>query len=183
MLRFSARPRLRIKLALVALVLALGAAARPAQAALPAAINRAALATRAPDSLYVRDGKVMLYGQQTNGADTRKGKWACAKVVSIVLRKAGVPIAVELGVAGVERSLKGWRRIADKAQLRPGDVVVWTNRFKGNDDGSCTGKGTCHVGIYTSDGYFHNDPLGDKPVFGGIGLLGFSFKVAFRPPG
>ena len=145
-------------------------------------INRAALATRAPANLYKRDGKVMLFGQRTNGPDTKHGKWACAKVVSIVLRQAGVDIDVLLGVSGIERSLKPWRRVTSQDQLRPGDVVVWTNRFTGNDNGACTGKGTCHVGIFTTDGYFHNNPLGDSPTFDGLGLLGFSFKTAFRPP-
>jgi hypothetical protein len=148
----------------------------------PAEINRAALATKVPANLR-RDGdKVILYGQQTNGPDTRKGKWACAKVVSIVLRQAGVPMKVERGVSGVERSLARWRKVTSSSDLRPGDVVVWTSVFKGNANRSCSGGGTCHVGIYTTEGYFHNDPLGDHPIFGGLGLLGYRFKVAFRSP-
>jgi hypothetical protein len=149
----------------------------------PAAdINGAALATRRSSHLVRQGGRVLLYGQQTNGPDTRAGKWACAKVVSIVLRQAGVKMPVRLGVAGVERTLRDWKRLDTSDDLEPGDVVVWTRRWKGNPDRSCTGGGTCHVGIYTSEGYFHNDPLGDSPTFGGIGLLGFKFKVAFRPP-
>jgi hypothetical protein len=155
--------------------------ARASWAASAADINSAALATRNKRNLRDEGDKVILYGQQTNGPDTRNGKWACAKVVSIVLKQAGVPMKVERGVSGVERSLKGWRRITAKSELAPGDVVVWTSLFKGNANRACTGGGTCHVGIYTSDGYFHNDPLGHRPTFGGIGLLGFRFKVAFRP--
>jgi hypothetical protein len=169
--------------ALLAIALA-GAGLCPAAGfASPAAdINGAALATRRGPHLVRQGDRVLLYGQQTNGPDTRAGKWACAKVVSIVLRRAGVQMPVRLGVAGVERQLRGWQRLDDSDDLKPGDVVVWTRRWKGNPDRSCTGGGTCHVGIYTSDGYFHNDPLGDTPIFGGIGLLGFKFKVAFRPP-
>ena len=152
----------------------------------PAAdINGAALGTRRSSNLVRQRGRVLLYGQQTNGVDTHAGKFACAKVVSIVLRQAGLSMPVLLGVAGIERTLHArhdWTRIESTDDLRPGDVVVWTRRWKGNPDGSCTGGGTCHVGIYTSEGYFHNDPLGDSPIFGGIGLLGFRFKVAFRPP-
>lgn len=171
---------MRGKVALLGLlVLAAPAAVHGASAA---AINEAALATRTPANLHRAGDKVLLYGQQTNGPDTRKGKWACAKVVSIVLRRAGVKMDVERGVAGVERSLGRWRRITEKGKLRPGDVVVWTSRFKGNANRACTGGGTCHVGIVTTEGYFHNDPLGDQPTFDGIGLWGFSFKVGFRPP-
>lgn len=147
-----------------------------------AAIDEAALATKRTEYLYRRDGKVFLYGQRTNGADTQGGSLACAKVVSIVLRQAGVNMGVELGVAGVERALGSWQRVTAERELRPGDVVVWTNRFRGNRNGACTGGGTCHVGIVTSDGYFHNDPLGDGPTFDGLGLLPFRFKVGFRPP-
>jgi hypothetical protein len=147
-----------------------------------AAIDRAVVETARAENLRVTEKKVILYGEQTNGPDTRQGKWACAKVVSLVLRRAGVKMNVERGVAGVERALGGWKKIADESDLRVGDVVVWTRRWKGNDDGRCTGGGTCHVGIYSSKGYFHNNPLSDRPTFDGIGLWGFKFKLAFRPP-
>jgi hypothetical protein len=68
---------------------AAGAQAAPPGSA--AAIDRAALATRDPRNLYRRDGRVVLYGQRTNGADTNRGSWACAKVVSLVLaRRASI---------------------------------------------------------------------------------------------
>ena len=156
------------------------AASSPSPSA--AAIDRAVVETGRADNLRVTGKKVILYGEQTNGPDTRHGKWACAKVVSIVLRQAGVKMNVERGVGGVERALKGWTKVNAKKDLRVGDVVVWTSRWKGNDDGSCTGGGTCHVGIYSSKGYFHNNPLSDRPTFDGIGLWGFRFKIAFRPP-
>ncbi len=167
----------------IAVALAAWLGAAPGAPDLAAAIDRAALATRRPESLARKDGKVLLYGQQTNGADTRRGKWACAKVVSIVLRQGGARLDVQVGVAGVEQALRGWRRIAREEDLRPGDVVVWVSRLKGNRSGACTGGGTCHIGIRTSAGYFHNDPLGDSPTFDGPGLLAYRFKVGLRPPG
>ena len=167
-----------------ALALWLLAAAPPSAgpASLAAAIDEAALATRRPENLRRVGGKVLLYGQRTNGPDTEAGELACAKVVSIVLREAGVKLDVQLGVVGVEQALRRWPKVTSEDDLRPGDVVVWTSRLKGNRSRACTGGGTCHVGIRTRDGDFHNDPLGDSPTFGGLGLLGYRFKVAFRPP-
>jgi hypothetical protein len=146
-------------------------------------INKVALETRTEENLYIKDKKVYLYGQQTNGADTRNGQLACAKVVSIILIKAGIKLSLQLGVAGIESNLKDWERIGNKKDLKPGDVVIWVSTIKGNRDCSCTGGGTCHVGIYTEKGYFHNNPLGHSPIFNGIGLLlKYKFKVAYRPP-
>lgn len=145
-------------------------------------INQTALDTKETPNLYRKNKKVYLYGIQTNGADTDKGRLACAKVVSIILMKAGVKMSQQLGVAGIEQSLQGWQKISNEDELRPGDVVIWTSNFKGNANCACTGGGTCHVGIYTSKGYFHNDPLHDKPIFNGIGLwFKYKFKVAYRP--
>lgn len=168
--------------ALATLLLVAAPAGGTRSAGLASAIDRAALATRRPEHLRREGGKVLLYGQRTNGPDTKGGKLACAKVVSIVLREAGVKLDVQLGVVGVEHALRRWERVTDEDQLRPGDVVVWTSRLKGNRSRACTGGGTCHVGIRTSDGFFHNDPLGDSPTFGGLALLGYRFKIAFRPP-
>ena len=169
-----------------------------AHASLADAIHQAALDTNNSKNLYREGGKVILYGTQTNGKDTNGGKWACAKVVHVVLKQAGavgnlpVPIrtkngkttykmGIATGVSTVEKGLSDWKKITNESDVQPGDVVVWTNKLKGNKDKSCTGFGTCHVGIYTSRGYFHNNPLGSSPTFGGLGLYLFSFKVAFRP--
>lgn len=153
-----------------------------AEASLAERINQTAL-DAFNGNLQISGGKVILYGVQTNGSDTNKGRWACAKVVSIVLRKAGVRIPIVLGVASVESALRGWQRIEDERDVQPGDVVVWTHRWKGNPDGRCTGSGTCHVGIATTAGYFHNSPARFKPVLGGMALRAlYTFKVAFRPP-
>lgn len=135
-----------------------------------------------PTSLYTHGDTVSLYGIRTNGADTKQGRWACAKVTSIVLRRAGAMRSVVLGVRDVENALKGWERIDDEDSLRPGDVVVWTRRYDAPKDGSCIGGGTCHVGVQTSRGRFHNDPLLRRPSFDGIALAAFRFKSGYRPP-
>lgn len=75
--------------------------------------------------------------------------------------------------------MKDWKKIKDKSNLKPGDVIVWVNRFTGRDDKRCTGGGNCHVGIVTDKGYFHNSPLSDSPTFGGISLLAFDFKMGY----
>lgn len=147
-----------------------------------ASINNAACRALRDSNLIVKSGKVFLYGTQTNGADTKQGKYGCAKVVSVALRKAGVDIPVLLGVAGIESALKGWKKIRSDDSLLSGDVVVWTSRFKGNKNDACTGSGTCHVGIFSDEGYFHNNPLGNRPIYNGLGLFfGYKFKYAFRP--
>ena len=41
--------------------------------------------------------------------------------------------------------------------------------------------GTCHVGINSEKGFFHNNPLGYSPIYDGVGLkLGYTFKYALR---
>jgi hypothetical protein len=153
-----------------------------AGADLAGSINFTALQTEDSLNLYSNNDKVYLYGIQTNGKDTRNGQWACAKVVSIILIKSGVNIPVQLGVCGIETKLSNWEKIIDKDSLVPGDVVVWTSIVKGNKSKACTGGGTCHIGIFTDKGYFHNSPLSKRPTFNGISLLGFKFKYALRPP-
>jgi hypothetical protein len=145
-------------------------------------INATALKAKDSVNFSMTNGKTYLYGTQTNGPDTRNGQWACAKVVSIILIKSGVDMPMQLGVCGCETKLSKWKKIYSKDSLVPGDVVVWTSRFKGNRSKACTGCGTCHIGIFTKKGYFHNDPLLKKPGFGGLSLLGFKFKYGLRPP-
>lgn len=146
-------------------------------------INEAAVNALSDSNLVVANDKVVLYGVQTNGTDTKKGKYGCAKVVSVTLRRAGVAIPVLLGVAGIESELRNWKKVRESDSLAPGDVVVWISRFKGVKGGACIGGGTCHVGIYSGKGYFHNNPLGNTPIYNGIGLrLGYKFKYGFRPP-
>ena len=129
-----------------------------------------------------KNGVIKLYGIRTNGPDTKNGKWSCAKVATIILKKAGVVGKLYLGVRQVEAELKHWQTITREDELKPGDVIVWLNRFTGREDEKCTGGGNCHVGIVTESGYFHNSPVTSTPTFGGMSLWGFRFKVGFRPP-
>lgn len=135
-----------------------------------------------PGFLRIERDSVFLHGVWTNGPDTREGKWACAKVVSIVLRRTGAMKNIVLGVRDIEVALKGWRKISEEDSLRPGDVVVWSRRYQAPPDGSCIGGGTCHVGIQTSKGRFHNDPMLRHPSFDGLSLLAFRFKAGYRSP-
>lgn len=133
-------------------------------------------------SLRIERDSVYLHGVWTNGPDTREGRWACAKVVSIVLRRTGAMKNIVLGVRDIETALKGWRKIQEEDSLQPGDVIVWTRRYQAPPDGSCIGGGTCHVGIQTSQGRFHNDPMLRHPSFDGLSLLAFRFKAGYRAP-
>ena len=145
-------------------------------------INGVAEAALSSDNYVEQDDKIFLYGTRTNGNDTAGGKLACAKVASIILREAGILDKTHLGVRHIEAQLSSWEKIEDEENLKPGDVIVWVNRFNGRKDKKCTGYGNCHVGIVTEKGYFHNSPISKAPTYGGISLLGFSFKVGLRPP-
>lgn len=140
------------------------------------------LARTALDAGALREhgDSVILHGVRINGPDTKQGRWACAKVASIVLHRAGAMPSVVLGVRQIETALKGWKRIESEDSLRPGDVVVWTRRYNAPKNGSCIGTGTCHVGIQTARGRFHNDPLLRRPSFDGLSLLAFRFKAGYR---
>ncbi|MFH0975398.1 MAG: hypothetical protein V1874_06410 [Spirochaetota bacterium] len=142
------------------------------------------VACKALDKKYFTDenGIVKLYGIRTNDADTRYGKWACAKVATIILQKAGAIKEIMLGVGRVEELLRHWKKIEDESSLKPGDVIVWVNRFSGRKDGKCTGGGNCHIGIVTKKGYFHNSPASRVPTFDGASLWAFKFKIGYRPP-
>lgn len=129
-----------------------------------------------------KGGVVKLYGTRTNGPDTDNGRLACAKVVTIVLKKTGAIDKIRLGVRHVEADLKKWNKINREQDLKPGDVVVWMPLFAKKDGYRCTGGGDCHVGIVTNKGYFHNNPLTNKPTFGGVALWFLKFKTGFRPP-
>lgn len=132
--------------------------------------------------LVNRNDSTFLYGIQTNGTDTHNGQWACAKVASILLQKSGLLPHPVLAVAQIEKELSLWKRIDREKDLKPGDVVIWTRRYNAPSNGKCIGSGTCHVGIYTDSGYVHNSPIARKPTLGGLSLLAFKFKAAYRPP-
>jgi hypothetical protein len=145
-------------------------------------INKVGNEALDPANYIEKNDEIFLYGTKTNGADTKNGQWACAKVATIILKEAGAIEKIYLGVRHVETELKDWTKIKEKKDLKPGDVVVWVNRFTGREDEQCTGGGNCHVGILTDKGYFHNSPLSDAPTFGGISLWAFYFKIGYRPP-
>lgn len=145
-------------------------------------INEVAQKALSKDNFSNENGVVKIYGVRTNGPDTKNGAWACAKVVTIVLREAGVLSEISLGVRHVENALRHWRKIENERDLKPGDIVVWVNSFMGREDKKCTGGGNCHVGIVTGKGYFHNSPLSNTPTFDGFSLWAFKFKVGYRPP-
>ncbi|MCB9497483.1 MAG: hypothetical protein H6686_11410 [Fibrobacteria bacterium] len=152
----------------------------PGNPSLAARLDSLALATIEGHGLRTTHDSVVLFGVRTNGPDTKNGRWACAKVASVVLRRAGAMPKVVLAVRDVERALSKWTPITSEDSLRPGDVVVWTRRFDAPANGACIGGGTCHVGIVTSRGYFHNDPLRKQPTLGGLSLLAFQFKAGYR---
>ena len=159
---------MKIKIIFCTFFVLLFASTANSQTAKP--INKLASSALEKRNYEEKDGVIELYGIRTNGPDTKYGELACAKVVTIILQKAGVGDKVSLGVRHVESALKDWKQIKDKKVLKPGDIIVWTNRFKGRKDKKCTGGGNCHVGIVTDNGYFHNSPISDAPTFGGISL-------------
>lgn len=63
------------------------------------------LATHGPDGYNAKTigDKFFLYNIQTNGKETFNGKWACAKVASIILTKANVFHSPVLGVREIEK--------------------------------------------------------------------------------
>jgi hypothetical protein len=113
------------------------------------------------------DGK-RLYGEVFSDATTKNGVLACARVVQIVLKKAGVP--------GFSRSLYGVRQIQSRTKnwktvkyedIQPGDIVFWR---KAGQDEICSGGGDCHVGIAVGNGQsFDNNGIWGKPEISGIG--------------
>lgn len=113
------------------------------------------------------DGK-KLYGQTFRSSITKDGALACARVVQIVLRKAGVP--------GFSRPLYSVRQIQSKTRnwksvsyddIEAGDIVFW--RKAGHDE-KCTDGGDCHVGIAVGNGQsLDNNGIFKKPEISGIG--------------
>jgi hypothetical protein len=144
-------------------------------------INKFAIDSLDEKNYKNENGNIFLYGIQTNGSDTNQGKLACAKVASIVLKKAKALDRIVLAVRNIEDQFKNWKKIDKEEDLKPGDIVIWVNRYSGRNDKKCTGNGNCHVGIFTDKGYFHNDPILKSPSFNGVSLLGFYFKNAYRP--
>jgi hypothetical protein len=91
-------------------------------------INDAASRALDQENFVNQNGSVTIYGIRTNGPDKSYGQLACAKVVTIVLKKAGALSEISLGVRHVESALRNWEKIETEEDLRSGDVIVWINR-------------------------------------------------------
>lgn len=142
---------------------------------------------------HIRDegGVKYLYDVSIHNSCNKNGKYACARVAAAVLKQAGVIIrrtnsgpchgSLALAVNEVENQLQArrWKKVESSWSLKPGDVVIW--RKITNLSGDCTGNGSCHVGIHSRKGIFHNDPWWNTPGYGTLSLAFFSFKVAYRP--
>lgn len=132
-----------------------------------------------------------LYGLPINGADTDRGRLACARVVAAVLRQAGVQLSAKTaGVAQVEDSLSTWHRVHREEDVRAGDIVIYRHRLSSSR--SCTGGGSCHVVISMGGSRVFGNSSYDIPLFAKRGpeihyrvwlaLAGYEFKVAYRAP-
>lgn len=154
-------------------------------AALPAKIIAAI------DTAQVRHaGRLeMLYGLPINGADTDGGRLACARVVTAILRQAGVALSPQTaGVAQLESALSHWSSITAEDDVRAGDVVIYRHIL--NRNASCTGGGSCHVVISVGGSRVFGNSSYDLPLFARRGpqqhyrawlhLAGYRFKVAYR---
>jgi hypothetical protein len=91
-----------------------------------------------------------LYGHIYASPVTENGRLACARVVQIILRKAGVPGFRRplYGVSSIQYRTSGWKTVGYD-DIKPGDIVFW--RKAGHDE-KCTGGGDCHVGIAVGNG-------------------------------
>lgn len=121
-----------------------------------------------------------LYGTEINDESTAYGRLACARVASILLRKAGVDTKILDRVAQIEKLVSDWKKINSPIDLLPGDVIIW--KARGNGD-VCKGGGDCHVGIIIDDGQaYQNDWNLGYPVAAPINSIpGFTFKMGYRP--
>lgn len=169
-------------LPLVILLAAGPARAQEAPGFVPAAVSMAERIAdttwKAPENLK-KDGKVWrLYGTDIT-SETEGGRLACARVASILLKRAGAGVSVVNGVGSLERQLRGWTRLTSLSALEPGDVIVWTRRFA---DEECTGGGDCHVGIYWGSGLSYDNwgALGHPARYPVAPRLGYSFSRAYR---
>lgn len=139
-----------------------------------------------------RTGRLeLLYGLPINGADTDGGRLACARVVTAILRQAGIALSPQTaGVAQLESALSHWHSVSAENDVRAGDVVIYRHIL--NRAASCTGGGSCHVVISVGGSRVFGNSSYDLPLFAKRGpqqhyrawlhLAGYRFKVAYRPP-
>ena len=121
-----------------------------------------------------------LYGRTFKDGTTENGVLACARVVQIVLAKAGVPGFRRpiYSVWKMQQKTRGWKTVKYD-EIEPGDIVFWR---KAGEDSKCEGGGDCHVGIAVGNGQaFDNDGIFRRPFIRGIGWrLRWRFLYAKR---
>lgn len=121
-----------------------------------------------------------LYGMTYRNGLTQNGRLACARVVQIVLKKAGVPGfgGALYSVAQIQRKTRSWKKV-NYDDIQPGDIVFWR---KAGQDEVCSGGGDCHVGIAVGNGQsFDNNGIWGKPQISGIGYrMRWRFMYAKR---
>lgn len=126
------------------------------------------------------DGK--LYGQSFRDATTNNGVLACARVVQIILKKAGVPgfSSSLYSVSQIQSKTRSWKKV-EYDDLQPGDVIFWR---KAGQDETCSGGGDCHVGIAVGNGQsFDNNGMWRSPEISGIAYrLRWRFMYGRRMP-
>lgn len=158
-------------------------------------INAAALRALHPSNYDTSKKVHTLYSHAINHADVNYGFLACARVVAAVLSASGVIVprltngvetrSLALAVYEVETKLSQlrWKKVYQEQALRPGDVIVWRGLENNRPGYFCAGNGSCHVGIVTTEGIFHNNYTYPKPNFDTSVLEGtFVFKIGYRPP-
>lgn len=123
-----------------------------------------------------------LYGETFRDGTTNNGVLACARVVQIVLKKAGVPgfSSPLYSVSQIQQKTKGWKKV-DYDDIQPGDIVFWR---KAGQDETCSGGGDCHVGIAVGNGQsFDNNGIWRSPEISGISYrMRWRFMYARRMP-
>jgi len=121
-----------------------------------------------------------LYGMTFRNGLTQNGRLACARVVQIVLKKAGVPGfgGALYGVRQIQNKTRSWKKVSYD-EIQPGDIIFWR---KAGQDETCSGGGDCHVGIAVGNGQsFDNNGIWGRPGISGIGYrMRWRFMYAKR---
>lgn len=130
-----------------------------------------------------------LYGMQRWESTTGKsflgvhfpGLLSCAFTVSAIFQGACHPIGRRGAVRQVAAALSAWRKITDRHELLPGDVVFW-RPVRGTILGfPCPGH--WHVGVSLGgEATIDNDWWSGKPTRGSLDRACTTFAYARRPP-
>lgn len=110
----------------------------------------------------------------------------CASFVRTVLTESGVDIPVPAGswgplMADSFYAPESGQIIHDKAQLMPGDIVMFANTYNGPGR-VINGRKITHVGIYLGEGMMVDRPTRSRPVQH-RSINTFEFHSALRPSG